>query len=182
MVFAFPTVPRTLNGIMAFLKSETRPESAAPASRLGLADFYLLLLRVVASVPLVYYQVVDQTKLAWGFLWEQKDWPLVGQIGDLSLPQPSILAAVLVFSLLACAVGVFCGFLTRINAAICLIATAFLFLTGLPFSEWMTSQTYVLFLGLMLVLVISGPGRFSFDGIFAALRRRKKELRSQAAL
>lgn len=168
---------------MALLKSELTPETPpAPGGRIGLPDFYLLLLRVVLVFPLAYYQLVEQAQRAWAFVWHEEEWPLLNAIAELGLPQPPVVSATLIFLLLAATLGIALGFLTRINAAITLLALLFFFITGLPFSEWLTAQTYVLFLGVAAVLVLSGPGKFSLDGIFAAIRRRRKALRAKAAL
>ncbi len=166
---------------MAFIKSESSVDSP-PTPRVGLADFYLLLLRWVLAVPLFYYQIRQQSVMAWSYLWDKKEWPLLVAVTEAGLPQPRIITVALIFVLLACPLGVAVGFLTRINAALTLLAMLFFFLSGLPFSEWMTGQTYVLFLGVAAVLTLSGPGRFSFDGVFAAVRQHKKRLRDQAAL
>ncbi|MCB1091734.1 MAG: DoxX family protein [Verrucomicrobiae bacterium] len=142
--------------------------------RVGVADFYRLFLRVLIAVPMFFYQAKAQTWLAWGFLWEQKEWPLLEAIKEMNLPQPSVTAVGLIFVLLFAPIGILTGFLTRVNACLTLMAVAFFFFTGLPLSDWLSGQTYVLYLGLCLVLVLSGPGAFSIDGIFSFLRRRRK--------
>ncbi len=166
---------------MAFLQPDpiAEPDKARP-HHLWLADFYLLLLRLVLAVPMFYYQIRDHVGRAWGFLWEQKEWALVDAFDAMGLPQPSVTAVTLVFLLLVCPAAIAIGFLTRINAALSLLAVLFFFLSGLPLSEWLNAQTYVLFLGICAVLILSGPGAFSFDGGFSALRRRRKRRRAEA--
>ncbi|MCB1230765.1 MAG: DoxX family protein [Verrucomicrobiae bacterium] len=153
-----------------------------PPRRIGLPDFYLLLLRLVFALPLFYYQIRQQTVWAWKFLWEQKDWPLLNAMSEMGLPQPSVTAVGLTFILLASPFGILIGFFTRVNAALTLLALIFFFLSDLPFSDWLNGQTYVLYLGITAVLIIGGSGSFSFDGLFAMIRRRKKALRVKAAL
>lgn len=167
---------------MAFLNTESSVDSPAPQGGGYLADIYLLLLRLVMTAPLFYYQIRQQSVVAWQSLWEKKDWPLLNAVTEMGLPQPQVTTVALVFVLVACPLGIVLGFLTRINAALTLLAILFFFLSGLPFSEWMTGQTYVLFLGIAAVLTLSGPGRLSFDGLYAAVRQHKKRLRDQAAL
>ena len=74
------------------------------------------------------------------------------------------------------------GSVSRVNAALTLLALIFFFLSDLPLSDWLNGQTYVLYLGITAVLIIGGSGSFSFDGLFAMIRRRKKALRVKAAL
>ncbi|MCB1063536.1 MAG: DoxX family protein [Verrucomicrobiae bacterium] len=167
---------------MAFLQPESTPEPENLQARIGLADFYLLILRLLLAVPMFYYETRQHIGRAWGFLWEQKDWPLVDAFVAMELPQPSVTATTLIFLLLVCPSAIAIGFLTRVNAGLTFLAVLFFFLSGLPLSEWLNAQTSVLFLGICAVLVLSGPGRFSFDGAFAALRRRRKRLRDAAAL
>jgi uncharacterized membrane protein YphA (DoxX/SURF4 family) len=159
---------------MALLRRSSSSALDASPEKVGLADFYCLLLRCLLALPMFFYQAKAQTLLAWRFLWEQREWPLHEAIKAMELPQPSVTAVALIFVLLTAPFGILIGFLTRVNAALTLLATGFFFITGLPLSDWLSGQTYVLYLGLCAVLVLSGPGSFSFDGAFAFLRRRRR--------
>lgn len=163
---------------MALSRPPSNPPVDSASERIGVADFYRLLLRALLAVPMFFYQAKAQTILAWGFLWEKREWPLLDAIESMSLPQPSVTAISLTFVLLFSPIGILIGFLTRVNAALTFAATGFFFLTGLPLSDWLSGQTYVLFLGICAVLVLSGPGAFSLDGIFSFLRRRRRMKRA----
>ena len=159
---------------MALLRPSTITPTEASADRLGMVDLYRLLLRLVLAVPMFFYQAMSQTTQAWGFVWEKREWPLMQAIEEMALPQPSVTAISLIFILLFCPIGVAVGFLTRVNAALTLLATGFFFISGLPLSDWLSGQTYLLFMGVCAVLVLSGPGAFSIDGVFFFLRRRRQ--------
>lgn len=148
----------------------------------GLREFYLALLRLVLALPLFFYQVREQVEFAWGFVWSREEWPLLDAIREMGLPQPEVTAVASIFVLTVSPAAIALGFLTRLNATLTWLALLFFFFSTLPLSEFLNGQTYVLYMGICAVLVVSGSGNLSLDGLFAARRRRKKRLREEADL
>lgn len=159
---------------MPFLRRSAFKRHETQTEHIGLADFSLLILRVSVALPMFFYQAMAHSLSAWDFLWSQKNWPLLEAMKTMGIPQPPVSAVALTFVLLTAAFGIFIGFLTRINAALTLAAMGFFFLSGLPLSDWLSGQTYVLYFGMCLALILSGPGNFSLDGVFAFLRHRRQ--------
>ena len=131
--------------------------------------------------PMFFYQAKAQTAHGWIYLWDQKEWPLMEAMEAMKLPQPAVTAIVLVFVLLFSPIGILIGFLTRVNAVLLMVVTGYFFMSALPLSAYLSGQTYVLYLGLCGVVVLSGPGAFSLDGVFGYLRERRR-LRKMATL
>ena len=151
-------------------------------SVITLREFYLGLLRLVFAVPLFFYQILEQVEYARGFIWSEQEWPLLEAIREMGLPQPEATAVVSIFLLAVCPAAIVIGFLTRINATLTLLGLLFFFFSRLPLSEFLNGQTYVLYMGIACVLIVSGSGNLSLDGLFAARRRRKRRLKEQADL
>jgi len=165
---------------MSILQPTPTDPAELPPLRIRSTDFALLLLRICFALAMYYYQVRLHLEPAWRLLWEQKDWPLVDTFVAAGLPQPSVTALTLIFTLLVCSFAILIGFLTRINALLSLAAILFFFLSAIPLSDWLTGQTFVLFLGITATLALGGAGQFSCDAVFAAFRRRRKLRKAEA--
>lgn len=160
---------------MSFSRSSSNTSADAVPAQIGIPDVYRLMIRLLVAVPMFFYQAKLQTAQAWIYLWDQKVWPLLEAMKEMNLPQPTVTATVLIFVMLFAPIGILIGFLTRVNAVLLMLATAYFFLSGLPLSDYLSGQTYVLYLGLCAVLVLCGPGAFSMDAAFGFLRRRRRQ-------
>jgi uncharacterized membrane protein YphA (DoxX/SURF4 family) len=160
---------------MSFSRSSSNQDTDPAPALIGIPDVYRLLIRLLVAVPMFFYQAKLQTAQAWIYLWDQKEWPLLEAMKEMNLPQPTVTATALIFVMLFSPIAILVGFLTRVNAVLLLLATAYFFVSGLPLSDFLSGQTYVLYLGLCAVMVLCGPGAFSMDAAFGFLRRRRKQ-------
>ena len=162
---------------MGLLTPTTSPSDSADSNSGTGINFWLLALRCLAAVPMIYYQSWNQALRAWGFVWEKQPWPIAEKFVELDIPQPEVLSASLIFLLLVCPFGVLIGFLTRINAFVTMLAVIFVMITGIEreISQWLNAQVLLLYLGMCLILTLSGGGIFSFDTLLTKRWRRKKQ-------
>ena len=150
--------------------------AVAPEEGVTLQDFWLLALRLLSGFVLVYFQGWQQVVLAWHYVWDKADkaeWPLIGQMTESGFPMANIIAPAFAALLIVVAVGLLVGFLTRIGAAVGLALCLVVLLFDLTLSESLNVQALILHVGLLLVLIFAGGGRFSLGTL---LSRQREEI------
>ena len=160
---------------MSLITATTSLSDESAGRRIGGVDFWLLGIRILVSVPIVYFQSRDQAFQAWGFVWEQKAWPLSDTIAALGLPQSNVISVTLIFLLLSAPLGLLLGFITRLNALVLVIALAFVLISRLDetLSLTLNPQSLLLYLGMGVILSLSGGGLLSFDALLTRRRHEK---------
>ncbi len=138
------------------------------------SDLALLLIRILAVLAFLYYQLGNQLNLARLYLWEKAEWSLVGSITDLGLPVPGVIAMSAVMLLTIALLGITLGILTRINGIVAFVLIGFAFFLPLEVSKALSPQTLLLYLVIFLGLGLGGAGRLSLDQIFSQRKKNKK--------
>lgn len=151
-----------------------QPLTETSSEKLGFVDLGLLLLRLVAAVAFVYYQLIDLLGGASAYVWDKAEWELTDRFTELGLPVPGALASVFVawfsISLLAIALG----FFTRFNALVVFVFAGFALVAPLELSATLNPQTLVVYLAVFLALAVGGGGKLSLDNLLAGRKARKK--------
>jgi len=146
------------------LMDHYRSQNASPPGLL-LRDTGLLILRWTAGLVLLAGHAWEESIAGWKHVWDKTPWDLAAEVADrgFPLPQAVAIAAVAVASLGS--FFLFTGLLCRISALLLLICT----LCGLFLYSSLPDLAEKLFLyaGIYLVIVICGPGRFSFDALLS---------------
>lgn len=165
---------------MSLITSTISPAEDVASRKVAGADFWLLGIRILVSLPLIYFQSWKQATQAWGFVWENQPWTVADEIVALGLPQSPVISVLLIFLLLAAPFGVLIGFITRINALVLILTLGFVLIGQLDetLSTTLNPQTLLLYLGMALILSLAGGGMLSLD---ALLTRRRHEKRKKKA-
>ena len=137
-------------------------------------DFWLLILRAFVVFGMIYYQVIPHAPLAWGLIWKETAWDLVDQFSKIGFPYPPVTAVVFLVLLMISLLGLGLGFVVRINAALFLGLVVLVLFAPLDLSPTLLSQTLMLYIGSGFLLILSGGGLISLDGL---LTRRKNRPR-----
>ena len=141
-----------------------------------LADLGLLLIRLLVVATYVYYQLLAQLKLTVAHVWDGSDWDLVGQLAQLGVPSPDIVAAASIALQSTALLGVVVGFFTRINALLFFLMCGFVLFAAIPLSSGLNPQVLSLYLAVFLGLACGGGGRLSLDHLLAGRRARKRAM------
>ncbi len=131
-------------------------------------------LRASTVVTLSYYELALHLQKAWNNVWKEEEWGLVDQFVNLNLPLPGAVAVAIVLTAFLSAIGVFWGFLGRINAAILILILGFLLGANVQTSDNFTPEVIVLYMIILMALVITGSGRYSMDYLLTTQRTRRK--------
>jgi len=150
-------------------QGETSAESTSVPVNVG-----LLFLRAATVATLIYYELAIHLQKAWNNVWKEEDWGLVDQFVNLSLPLPGAVAVTIVLTAFLTAIGVFLGFLGRINAAILILILGFLLMAKVQTSDNFTPEVIVLYIIIFTGLIITGSGRYSMDFLLTTQRKRRK--------
>lgn len=148
-----------------------RPQNAPPPGLL-LRDVGLLILRWTAGLVLLAGHAWEESIAGWKHVWEKTPWAFAAEIAERGFPLPQ---AVAVTAVIVAALGSFfllTGLLCRVSALLLLICT----LCGLFLYSSLPDLAEKLFLyaGIYIVLVICGPGRFSFDALLSGRRAARR--------
>ena len=162
---------------MSLITATTSPSEELATRRISASDFWLLGLRILIATPMFYYQSWRHASRAWAFVWEKAPWAIADEIVKLGLPQGSVVSVTLVFLLLAAPFGLLIGFITRFNALILLLALGFVLVTHLDdtLSVTLNAQSLLLYMGMALILSLSGGGLLSLDGLMTRRRHAKSK-------
>lgn len=150
-----------------------QPLSDNAANKPTSVDLGLLLLRLITSAALVYYQLIDQLGRARAFAWEKAEWVVADRFADLGLPLPGILAVTYIALFAIALLGFAVGFFTRINSIVLFVLAGFALVAPLELSATLNPQTLVAYLAIFLALAIGGSGKMSLDHVLAGRKARK---------
>ncbi|MDF1851177.1 MAG: hypothetical protein P1U85_10105 [Verrucomicrobiales bacterium] len=144
-------------------------ESAKPHS----ADLGLLVIRLLAALTFLYYQLIDQLNLVRLYLWENAEWSLVQSIDSLGLPFPGAIAVVSILFLCIAFLGITFGFFTRLNGLIGFLLIGCALFLPLEISKALSPQTLILYLLILLGLAVGGGGKLTLDQYFSTKKKKK---------
>lgn len=130
----------------------------------------LLLLRLTAGLNLLLWHGWRETFGAWLHLWRKNPWPLPETLGSLGFPWPLPVAVALVVIAVFSSIFLILGLLTRISAALMAVAAITSAVLYQAYPE--RAEKYLLYAGIFAVLLISGPGWLSTDGLLQRSTRR----------
>ncbi len=136
-------------------------------------NFGILFLRFAAICSLVYYELALHLEKAWRSIWREETWGLIDQFENRGIPLPNAVSVAIILAAFLTGLGVLLGFLARVNAVILTVILAFLLLAQVQTSPNLTPEAVVLYIGILLTLTITGPGRFSMDHMLTAQRGRR---------
>ncbi|MCF6311957.1 MAG: DoxX family protein [Verrucomicrobiales bacterium] len=153
------------------MEYHSAPATPSPTETI-LHELGLLILRLTAALPLLYFQGWYQSFRAWDFVWNKKSWSLVDQFNELGFAFAGIFATTLILLCVILPLGVIFGLYTRFSAILLLILFAFMLIVPVEVSGSLNAQTLLLYAGLSLGLALTGGGMISFDRLFS----RKQEL------
>jgi putative oxidoreductase len=132
-----------------------------------LLDWGLAILRVVVGLTFFMH--------GWQKLFEMGLPGVTGMFGQLGIPGPSMMAALVSFLELAGGAALIAGLATRWVAALLVVEMLVaMFLVHLPKGFFVTDggvELTLLLGGACLALALTGPGRFAVDRLFARERR-----------
>lgn len=145
--------------------------SQSPAAAI-LSDFGLLILRLIAGLPMLYFQGWHQSFRAWAFVWEKKSWSFAEQFDELGFSMPGFFATGLVILCTLLSIGIVTGIYTRISACLMLILIIFILIVPVELSGSLNVQALLLYAGMSFALLLSGGGRISLDHLLTAKKRK----------
>jgi len=142
------------------------PHASPPG--LLVRDAGLLVLRWAAGLALIFFHAWDEIMAGWRHVWEKTAWPYAAEIADRGFPLPEAVAIASAAAALLGSVFLVSGLLCRISALVLLLcALVAIFLYGrIP----EIGEKVMLYAAIYLVLVLCGPGRFSFDALLGGRR------------
>jgi len=129
-------------------------------------DFGLFLARLLTACSFFAYQLLDNLRACWNYVWSRTEWDLLPQLEGLQIPYPATFASGLLLLLSIGFLGLVLGVFARASAAITMGLLGFVLLALLDLSPTLTPQAIVAYLIVMLVLIAGGPGKFSLDWYF----------------
>ena len=133
----------------------------------------LLFLRFVSICTLVYYELALHLGKAWKSVWKEEPWGLIDQFMIKGVPLPNAVSVSLILAAFLTALGVLLGFLARVNSILLMLILGFLLLAQVKTSPNLTAEAIVIYIGILLALVITGPGKFSLDHMLTTQRIRR---------
>lgn len=136
-------------------------------------DVGLFFIRVLATLSFIYYQLVEQLRLAFDWLWTRATWDLLDQITQLGHPVPSVIAVTLIVLLTLCCFSIFLGIFGRWHALVFFLLCAYILMSPLELSPTLNPQTLALYTILGFGFIFSGAGRLSLDNLWRKSMRRK---------
>lgn len=152
-----------------------RPTPAVSPATVGLPSLMratgLLVLRLAAGLSLLGWHGWREAYGAWFHLWRKTSWSFPSTLGAMGFPWPVPSAVTLVAIGVLCSVFLVLGLLTRVSAI--LLGTAAVTAAFLYKAYPDRAEKYLLYAAIYLVLLISGPGWLSADGLLrrAAVKR-----------
>ncbi|MFK5922109.1 MAG: DoxX family protein [Verrucomicrobiota bacterium] len=145
--------------------------SSSPAGAI-FNDLGLLILRLSAGLPLLYFQGWHQSFRAWAFVWEKKSWSLMEQFKELGFAAPGFFATAVILLCVVLSLAVIFAVYTRISAFLLLVLITFMLVVPVEISGSLNAQTLLLYAGMACALIFTGAGRISLDHLLT----RKKPL------
>ena len=143
-----------------------------PTPGLILRDFGLLLLRIAVAFSLLAWHGWDLSLGAWKHVWNKQAWEFADTLQAHGFPAPSVVGTVIAVLLVFCSLFLFFGLLTRISAAIILSG---MLVTGFLYTDYSAViELATLYSAILLVLCISGAGRFSMDALLSGRKRQRR--------
>lgn len=130
----------------------------------------LLLLRLTVGLNLLIWHGWRESFGAWLHLWRKTPWAFPETLASLGFPWPIPVAVTLVTVGVLGSIFLILGLLTRISATV--LATAAVTAAILYQAYPDRSEKYLLYAGAYAVLVISGSGWLSADGLLRRTIRR----------
>lgn len=141
-----------------------------PTPGLILRDFGLLLLRIAVAFSLLAWHGWDLSLGAWKHVWNKQAWDFADTLQSHGFPAPSAVGVVVAVVLVFCCLFLFFGLLTRLSAALVLVG---MLVTGFLYTSYReVIEPATLYSAILLVLCISGAGRFSMDTLLSGRKRR----------
>ncbi|MGK0184543.1 MAG: putative membrane protein YphA (DoxX/SURF4 family) [Verrucomicrobiales bacterium] len=134
-------------------------------------DVLLLLFRLAIVTLIVIFQLLPEATVGWAAIWQEKSWPLAEVVSGLGIPQaPWVLSSAVILVFLA-ALGVACGFITRLSAVVLLIGAVLVGYRAVTETEVVSLELALVYGSVFIFLLLRGPGYLSADRFF-----RKSEM------
>lgn len=153
------------------MEYHSAPATPSPTETI-LKELGLLILRLTAGLPLLYFQAWHQSFRAWDFIWNKKSWSLVDQFSELDFAFTGVFATLLILLCIILPLGVIFGLYTRFSTILLLVLSTFMLIVPVEVSGSLNAQTLLLYAGLCFGLTLTGGGIISLDFLFS----RKHEL------
>lgn len=132
----------------------------------GVDDVLLLLLRLAVVTLIVIFQLIPESSAGWAAIWQEKSWPLADLVTNLGVPQaPWMLASGVVLAYLS-ALGVACGFVSRLSTIVLLSGAVLNGYRAVVETEVVSLELAIVYAVLLLFLLLRGPGYLSADRYF----------------
>jgi uncharacterized membrane protein YphA (DoxX/SURF4 family) len=136
-------------------------------------DVGLFFVRVLAILSFTYYQLVEQLRLAFDWLWTRAPWDLLDQITQSGHPFPPVLAVSLIVLLALTCFAIFFGIFARWHGLVFFLLCLYVLVAPLELSPTLNPQTVALYTILGFGFIFSGAGRLSLDNLWRKSLRRK---------
>jgi putative oxidoreductase len=132
-------------------------------------DWGLLLLRVAAGLMMLFLHGWGKLK-AMLRMFGGEEWGFVGRVAEIGFPLPAFFASMTALAETLAALLLAAGLLTRYAAGLLAINMTVAVYVHLTMDPQMRYELAALYLAVMLLFVLTGPGALSVDGM---VRNRK---------